>query len=88
MAHTSKVFPIVVQRCLLRFPRGLQRCPNVRQIHLDIEKASAATAAAGQFSQAVNLFYNVKNHAVLLYIETIDCLLTGCCNVNCASSCY
>lgn len=46
MAHTSKVFPIVVQRCLLRFPRGLQRCPNVRQIHLDIEKASAATAAA------------------------------------------
>lgn len=44
--HTSKVFPIVVQRCLLRFPRGLQRCPNVRQIHLDIEKASAATAAA------------------------------------------
>lgn len=34
------------QRCLLRFPRGLQRCPNVRQIHLDIEKASAATAAA------------------------------------------
>lgn len=46
MAHTSKVFPFVVQRCLLRFPRGLQRCPNIRQIHLDLEKASAATAAA------------------------------------------
>lgn len=46
MAHTSKVFPFVVQRCLLRLPRGLQRCPNVRQIHLGIKKASAATAAA------------------------------------------
>ncbi|XP_022342400.2 cysteine desulfurase-like [Crassostrea virginica] len=46
MAHTSRVLPLVVQRCLFQMPRNLQRCIAVRKIHLDKEKASAATAAA------------------------------------------